>query len=318
MMRMLCTYKLTVLLVLFLLALGLVSVAWAQVGSPGEQPQLADLIGGLIRVETVGGGSFQGTLLTVAEDRIEILAADGQILQISRKAIRSYQRISPDAGERALYQDSASNRLMVMPTAFAMAPGEFHVADQEIIVVTSSYGLTENITLWGGISIPGALLSARFVSTFGDSFGLSAGSFAGVQWIGGPGPLSGLLMPYALSSWGEPNNNLTVGAGVPFSFGPPRGFDTLGAVGAIGGKSVLTSTTALVTENWVIWGKRSDEHWDSIPLSAILGLAFRIAGSRFSWDIGGVLPLSISRERIRGLDGGPFVPLPWVSLTYRI
>jgi preprotein translocase subunit YajC len=318
------------------LALSLGSMVLAQTDSSSDQPELDALKGESVRVETTGGGNFQGTLIAVSEDRIEILVADGQILQISREAIKKVARISSGVGERAFYQDSASNRLIVMPTAFAMVPDELHIADQEIAVVTASYGLTENITIWGGISVPGALVSARFTSTFGDSFGISAGSFAGIYWVGpSSGPVSGLLIPYALSSWGEPNSNLTVGAGVPISFGPPdplrppRGyFDVSAVIGAIGGKSILTSTTALVTENWVIWGKRSifnsetgeliSENWDSIPIFAVLGLVFRIADSRLSWDIGAFLPLDISREGIKGIGGGPFIPFPLVSLTYRI
>jgi len=324
----------TLLLIFLILSLG--SITWAQTDSSSDQLDLEGLKGESVRVETIGGGSFQGTLIAVSEDRIEILVADGQILQVSREAIKKVAKISSGEGGRGLYQDSASNRLMVMPTAFAIAPSEFHVADQEIAVVTASYGLTENITLWGGISVPGALVSARFTSTLGDSFAYSAGSFAGVNWIGTASTgLSGLLIPYTLSSWGEPNSNLTLGAGMPVSFGPPnpsgppRGFfDIIGVIGAIGGKSILTSTTALVTENWVIWGRRSifnpetgeliSENWDSIPILAALGLVFRIADSRFSWDIGAVLPLDISREGIKGIGGGPFIPIPLVSLTYRI
>jgi hypothetical protein len=307
------------MLFLILLTPGLGSIVLAQASSSIDQPELDALKGESVRIETVGGGNFQGTLFTISEDRIEILVSDGQILQISRDAIKKITKIASGAGERAFYQDSASNRLIVMPTAFAMASGEFHISDQEIAVVTSSYGLTENITLWGGISVPGALVSARFSSTFGDSFGISAGSFAGIQWIGpSTGPLSGLLIPYALSSWGESNNNITVGAGVPFSFGFSGVRNPIGVVGTIGGKSVLTSTTALVTENWVIWGRRDGIRWDPIPLSAFPAIVFRIADSRFSWDIGAVLPLSMDSSGIRGIGGGAFIPLPLVSLTYRI
>ena len=321
-------FSISTILLVFL-ALSPNGETWAQVEASGDGAKLDDLVGEPIRVVTVGGGNFQGTLIAVRDDRIEILIADGQILLISREAIETYRRIISDTGDRAFFQDSASNRLMVMPTAFAMEPGEFHVTDQELIVVSSSYGLTENITFWGGISFPGALLSARFTSNFGDSLALSAGSFAGTQWIGPTSMgFSGILMPYVLSSWGEPDNNLTLGAGVPFAFGFFGTDNPTGVIGAIGGKTVLTSNAALVTENWAIWGRRFDfnpnntgtttEEWDPIPLAAALGLAFRIADSRFSWDIGAILPLSIDSSGVRGALGGAFIPVPLISLTFRI
>ena len=55
---------------------------WAQTDSSIIETELSDLLGEPVRIETVGGGSFQGTLLNVSEDRIEILVADGQILQM--------------------------------------------------------------------------------------------------------------------------------------------------------------------------------------------------------------------------------------------
>ena len=311
--------------ILVFLTLGLNSEVWAQEGASRDQPKLSDLIGEPVRVETVGGGNFQGTLLKVNEDRIEILAVDNQILFINREGIKRYQRITSDAGERGFYQDSASNRLIVIPTAFAMEPGEFHVTNQEGIVVTSSYGLSENVILWGGFSIPAALLSARFSYPFEDSFAFSVGSFAGINWFGpSSSGLTGLLIPYTFFSWGEPDNNLTVGGGVPFAFSSSSIDNPIGAVVVIGGKVVITSTTALVSENWVIWGKRYDfrtrtQDWDATPLAVYPAIVFRIADNRFSWDIGGVLPLTISTEgEIRGLEGSDYIPVPIISLTYRI
>ncbi len=290
---------------------------WAESSSPIA---LEELLGRPVRLETSGGGNFQGTLLSVTEDRVELIESDGQIIQISREAIEKYQELETSKRNKAFFQDSASNRLIFMPTAFAMEQGEFHVCDQEGLVITSSYGLSKNISLWGGISPLGAVLSGRFILSITESFAVTSGSFAGIEWVGVTGaPVSGMLMPYLISSWGEPNSNFTAGAAVAFSFSTASGFDTLGFLTALAGKIVLTATTALVTENWIIWAER-DNQWDPIPGYAFFGLVFRIAGSRFSWDIGAILPMEISREEISGLGGGgePFIPLPWISVTYRI
>jgi hypothetical protein len=296
--------KCTVATVL-LLAVGSIAFPDQVEGDAGE---LKALLGRPVRIETTGGGVFQGTLYAVAGDRIELLENEGKIIQISRAAIESYVLLE-EGDRRAFYQDSASNRLIVMPTGFAMEPGEFHVADQEIAVITASYGVSKNLSLWGGISPLGAVLSGRFILSISDSLAFTAGSFVGIEWLGiSGGPVSGLLLPYLIGSYGEPDSNITVGAAAAFSFGSMNGFDSLGFVAALAGKVVLTSATAIVTENWIIWGKNNGG-FDLLTI--IGGLVFRIAGNRFSWDIGAIVPIQSTFE-------GPIIPIPWLSLTYRI
>ena len=286
-------------------------------GETESSASLEDLIGRPVRIRTSGGGSFQGVLQTVAQDRVELVETDGRITQISRDAVESYKVLEEGGDIRSFYQDSASNRLIIMPTGFAMDTGEFHVCDQEIVVITSSYGLSDNISLWAGISPVAAVLSGRFILTLSDNFALSPGSFAGIEWVGvAGGPVSGMLLPYMIASLGDPDNNISAGAAAAFSFGED-GFETLGFVAALAGKIVMTATTAIVTENWIIWSKRDDQ-WDAIPTVAILGAVFRIAGDRFSWDIGAILPLTIEHTGIKGFFDGTFIPIPWISLTYRV
>jgi hypothetical protein len=61
------------------------------------------------------------------------------------------------------------------------------------------------------------------------------------------------------------------------------------------------------------------------PTINVVGLSFRIAGSRLSWDIGAVVPLFLYDDpnspegvRLSGIGGDAIIPLPLISLTYRI
>ena len=87
---------------------------------------------------------------------------EGQIIIILRLEIDDALTIDPDMERSTYYQDAAANRLIVMPTAFGMDPGEFHLAVQEIVAVSMSYGVSSNFSIWGGVSIPGAVLNARY------------------------------------------------------------------------------------------------------------------------------------------------------------
>ena len=296
-------------------------------GDPGSRDEQAGSLGvgdlttgSAIAVRTAGGGRFQGTLRRVADDRIEVVLSDGEIVAIARERIEQISRIDVAAGDRGFFEDSAANRLVVMPTGFPLEEGEFHVASQEIVAVTGSYGINSWLSVWGGISIPGALFSLRASAMVGDQIGVSGGSFVGASWFDFPSPP--LVLPYALVSYGDPGDNLTVGSGFAMTFS--EGFSIPGFVLAIGGKRVLSSTSALVTENWVLWseetlfGAAAPAGFDPVPSLIAPSVVFRIASSRLSWDIGGVVPFLIAET-----GGGhelvtPVIPIPVLSVTYRI
>ncbi len=289
-----------------------------------------------VRIRMASGATFQGILYEVNDQIIILIDKNGQLISLLKEQIEAIQLMDSDMDKKAYFQDSASNRLLIMPTGFPMETGEFHISDQEIAAVTMSYGMNENTSFWGGISIPGALVSARYTFQTGDRSALSLGSFAGVSWI----EIMGLLLPYAVYSVGSPDRNFTLGTGVALGY-DEEGIDTDGAVLAIGGKWPISDTTAVVTENWIVWGRmpdyinpyldaygdtdyeRTNYKWDPLPLAIVPGIAFRIANEKFSWDIGAVLPILIFKEEgeytVEGLGGeNSFIPIPLLSFTYRI
>ncbi|MBN1685050.1 MAG: hypothetical protein JW852_00265 [Spirochaetales bacterium] len=305
-------------------------------GEPGTAAAaMTAAIGKPVRMKTTQGGVFHGILKLVAEDRIEIVADDGQILQIDLESVEEFTVIEEKITKETFFQDSAANRLIVMPTGFPMETGEFHVADQEIIAVTVSYGLNEHASFWAGLSIPGFLVSARYIFSPSDSFALSVGSFAGLSWM--ENLKTGVILPYLIGSWGEPNNNITVGASpiVTFDYTRATPFELNGAVAALGGKMVLTASSSLIFENWIMWLKRdvyggsldqASAKWDAVPRVLLPAVVFRIAGQRLSWDIGAIIPLFITDSgyeantgyRLQGIGGDAVIPLPILSVTYRI
>ena len=283
---------------------------------------LSGSIGRIVRVDTVGGGTFQGRLLKTEEDRIELLNADGLILQISRSEIKSALEIKPQGGVNPYFQDASSNRLIVIPTGFGMEEKEFHIADLEIIGVTASYGVSRHFSAWAGVSIPGFVVNARFSFSIANDFiGTSVGSFAALSWA----PMTdsgmagqGLFIPYLITSFGSENENLTIGAGcvVTFNNSAPSDFLGFGAlVAVLGGKLPLSSTTALITENWVIVPHYQTSPGDSAIVMVLPAVVFRIAGNRLSWDIGATYPFEVYSAGVRSTLG---FPLPILTLTYRI
>jgi hypothetical protein len=279
-----------------LIAFGLLAPVSAQSSLYIDDAVFDDNLGKMVRMKTIGKGEFQGVLYGVSDALVEIVNGEGQVFRILRSEINSVEVIEAGAKRGAYYQDAAANRLIIMPTAFGMDAGEFHIALQEIVVVTASYGISSNFSVWAGVSIPGGVLSARYSLGLGDFGAFSAGMFAGYIWLSG----SPILMPYTVLSIGDITDNITIGAAVPFSLSPPY---FQGVIVPIGGKIAISSTAALITENWIVYLPGAY----GLPLMIIPSLMFRIAGSRFSWDIGVI---------VSDLTG--WIPLPILSFTYRI
>ena len=99
-----------------------------------------------------------------------------------------------------------------------------------------------------------------------------------------------------------------------------------GGACTIGGKFIISQTASIITENWVIIGKKYEiagDLWSALWGGFIPAVVFRIAGSRFSWDIGATMPFilfwnnELSSYIIYWIFDDP-IPIPILSFTYRI
>jgi hypothetical protein len=302
------------------LILALAAIAWPVVADAREtaiNPEIAipvrleNAVGMTVRIRTGGGGDFRGELHAIGPDRVEILDSDGRIIAIATAEILTAEIEKHGA---SYFQDAAENRLIVMPTAFGMDAGEFHVTNQELLAFEASYGIGERITVWGAISIPGALVNAKACLPLKGFGGAALGSFAGYAWLG----KAWAFLPYTIVSLGNPERNLDAGAGVILVRAPDVSVSPYW-IATLAGKAPVSRTTALVGEAWIVVGEEIQGK-DPLQVSAVPMGVFRIASSRMSWDIGAAFPFVWRARggRVTGLMDGDFVPLPLVSLTYRV
>lgn len=295
----------------------------AQTAAPGMETskpaesllQELSLAGKMVIVKTSGGGSFRGLLLGSSADRLELVDGEGRIVALARSSVISCEAIDLSRDQAEYFQDSASNRLIVMPTGFAMDKGELHVASQEIIAITMSYGISDHLSLWAAVSFPGGLVNLRWAFQPAEKTAISAGALVGLNWLD-----TGLLgLPYVLASFGHENRNFSVGAGMPFLWTSSGGLYANAAVATLAGKIIVSPTSSVVTENWIVFHEsEADGWWAATVLPAVV---FRIAGERLSWDIGLVIPLTVdpgAADFVSGLADGTLIPIPLLSVTYRL
>jgi hypothetical protein len=311
----------TVLRSLLVWLLAASAVAWGETPITEIRATLDSSIGEVVRVRTAGRGEFQGRLVAVSDERIEMENGEGQILTVSTPQITEVTVIDQKKSPDTYFQDAAKNTLVLMPIGFGMEPGEFHVTDQELVVVSMSYGVSRHFSVWGALSIPGLLLNARFSGNLGDRIGISAGSFAGIVFLKLG---AAVALPYVVASFGSPQQNFSIGVGAPFYTSSVISYDQMfiGGAVALGGKVVLSRTAALVTENWVVLGTGdATGGWSAVTGVFVPSLSFRIAGSRFSWDLGVTMPFMLADRgagyRLYWVFAQP-IPLPLLGLTYRI
>jgi hypothetical protein len=214
-----------------------------------------------------------------------------------------------DAAEDAATAEPADpnySRLLFAPTGRPLRKGDGYFSDHELVFPGFSYGLTDNVSVSGGVStIPGLGLSEQLVY-FSPKIGVGLSDRAAVSvgallaGVGGAGDDLGTLgIAFAVGTFGSRDHSLTAGLGLAREMGD-RFADTEPIL-MVGGQTRLSRSIALVSENWLVLD-------GEVSLSEQpFGLALRFFHGRLSADVGVVLVGEL-------LDEG--FPLPWVSFTY--
>ena len=211
-----------------------------------------------------------------------------------------------EAEEQAGPSDPNYSRLMFAPTGRPLRQGDGYFSDHELVFPGFSYGVTDNVSVSGGVStIPGLGLSEQLVYfspkvgfELSDRAAVSVGAFA--AGVGGADDDLGTLgIVFAVGTFGTRDHSLTAGLGLARELGDR--FADAEPILMIGGQTRLSRSIALVSENWLVLD-------GEVPLSEQpFGLALRFFNGRLSADVGVVLVGEL-------LDEG--YPLPWVSFTY--
>ncbi|HET6569828.1 MAG TPA: hypothetical protein VFG50_17820, partial [Rhodothermales bacterium] len=191
-------------------------------------------------------------------------------------------------------------RLLVAPTARPLKAGQGYFADYEIFLPFVAVGVTDRISIGGGISIvPGDIEQLLYltpkVTVFttkhvGAAVGVLYGTTTRFEGDGG-----GLV--YGIGTFGSPVHALT--AGVGFAFG--NGGLYKRPVFLLGGESQVANSIKLISENYFVLGFEGD---------VVVSGAVRFFGDRLAADLG----LVTSFEAAKHIRGWPFAPL--VSFAY--
>jgi hypothetical protein len=269
-----------------------------------------------VTVTLKDGGRLVGTVVSEDEAAITLRTAAGLELRLVRDAIASVTPgVDANGGARSEPTDPNDTRLMFAPTGRPLGKGDAYFSDHYVLFPGFAYGLTDNLSVAGGIStIPTLGLGEQlfYVSTqLGFKPSEMVAFSVGGLYAGGTGESLGAGVLYGVTTLGRPDHSLTVGLALGATRDEEERHDTRGEflgtttrwrsrpIVMVGGNLRLARRASLVSENWLFVDR---------PLSQqTFGLALRLFADRISVDVGFLVVPEI-------IDEG--FPIPWLSFSY--
>ncbi|MCH8286842.1 hypothetical protein IIB79_09990 [candidate division KSB1 bacterium] len=253
-------------------------------------------------LKTIDGATNIGRIVAIGEDSIQFATGFGtitvllsmieEIMEVPASSIRNGKYWFPNPN---------ATRLFFAPTGRMLKQGEGYFSDYYIFFPGIAVGITDNITLGGGMSLfpwAGADQFFYFTPKIGLKTSENSNFAAGALIIKLPdfgddndSPTVGIL--YGVGTWGTPEGSFTAGFGYGFVGGDLAEKPMI----MLGGEKRLSRRTAFVTENWILPGVEQ-------PLVSF--------GIRFFGE-----GLSVDLALINTIGEDTFFPgIPWLDFVF--
>lgn len=230
----------------------------------------------VVELRMTDGTALLGRVVAVDDSSATLLTGAGLRIVVPRRSLRGWR---PWAVGRFSYPDPNVSRLFFAPTGRTLAGGSGYFGDYFVIFPTVAYGVTDRITLAGGMSIiPGldvdhqlfyvapkvGVVRSRSLNVAVGALYLRWGWSNVIDAWGGIG--------YGVATIGGETTSLTVGLGWPFAAGTTSREPWV----MFGAEQRLADDIKLMVEGWRFPGS------DAVP--AVVGLRF--VGHKLSADFG--------------------------------
>jgi hypothetical protein len=257
----------------------------------------------MVQIETIDGNNFYGHIVNEDDEKL-ILQVDGLgDVSILKKNIR--RRIVIEAGRvkdgKVWFDNPQSTRYFWSPNGYGLKRGEGYYQNIWVMWNQFAYGVTDHFSIGGGI-IPvflfgGAPTPVFFTPKFSfpvekDKFNLGAGALIGT--ILGESE-TGFGIVYGTSTFGSPDQNISLGLGYGFAGGEWASSPMLN----LGAMFRLSPSWYFISENYYI---------------GIEGESFGVISAGGRWIIKkAALDFGLFTPVGGGI--GEFVALPWLGFT---
>lgn len=227
--------------------------------------------GTLQRIQLRDGSELIGRITAIGDTTVQFESSIG-VTTIRRSDILNA------AGERGgmvrngtyYFPNPNATRLVFAPTGRMLNQGEGYFSDYWVFFPGVAFGVSNNVTLGGGMSIfPGADEQIfYFTPKVGVLQSPKVNVAVGALFASVTDNSAGIL--YGVGTWGEPDASFTAGLGYGFANGDLASTPAV----VIGGESRVSPRVSFVTENYLLPGG-----------SMILAGGLRFMGRGLSFDL---------------------------------
>jgi len=224
-------------------------------------PRIADSTF-LQRLTLSDGSVVIGRIVSLDSVTIHFQMRDGS-MSIQRNAVKAYEELSPNRVRDGQYWFTNPNltRLFFAPTARMLPKNKGYFADYYLFFTVAGWGVTNNVSLGGGISLlPGVNITQQIKYVIPKvGFALDSNVFVAAGALianvpsgfddGDSRTSAGFL--YGMSTFGTDDNSVTAGIGYGFLDGEWAENPAL----VLGGEVRMSRRTTFVSENWIIGGE---------------------------------------------------------------
>jgi len=242
------------------------------------------------------GSSLVGRIVSLRTDSLDFQMTSGHVT-VATNDIRDIKEADADMMHEGQYwfPNPNSTRLFFAPSGQMLKKGEGYFADYELFFPGFAYGVTDNVSIGGGVSIfPAGLdnqvyyVTPKVGMSFGEQIHLSAGFLFAGGTMGGTGGVA-----YGVGTFGDGDASITLGGGYGFAGG-----DIANKPAAmIGGEKRISRRIALVTENYLL--PVNDNN-------LVYSFGVRFMGEKLTTDLA-----------LFNASGSNIIGLPYVDFVFR-
>lgn len=211
-------------------------------------------------VETKDGSVFQGTYLGQSEAGIRLLTESAGEVLIRMDAVKNFRILDERNFRNGVYwfENPNASRYLFTPSAYSLRKGEFYFQNTYLVLNSFNYGVTDRFTIGAGFELvstfsgePIFFITPKYTFPISKNWNAGVGvlylnvaldNFAGVEDLSGGG------IGYGIITYGNRDNNATLGVGYGYFGGAASGKPVVN----LSGMKRVGRKVALVTENWLV------------------------------------------------------------------
>lgn len=212
-----------------------------------------DVIEGSILIETVNGTSYFGKIRGLAGGRLMISSELLGIFEIQSNTISKITMSNEYVNRKgsSWFTNPNATRYFFAPSAIPLKKQEGYYQNAYLLANSVNVGVTDHITIGGGVVIPLLFYVTPKVSfKVAENIYLGAGILFTQSFISGFGLSAGI--GYGLATYGSYEHNATIGAGYGYAKFNTEYKTTPMPIVTINGMTRIAKKLSLVTENWLI------------------------------------------------------------------